>query len=160
LTSSFIPDGVINLLFIKRLALNYGGLTPFIIKAIQELDIKVTAVTGLTEESGIREALRGWLSDTANGITEFFAGRVKTNELCVGSVCVTESQFLQMVQQSGQTGGSSSSGTVVSGGGSSDTGDQTIEGDLTSDTQGTPDENSDSTGDPENSPASEPTETI
>jgi hypothetical protein len=144
----------------STLALNYGGLTPFIIKAIQELDIKVTAVTGLTEESGIREALRGWLSDTANGITEFFAGRVKTNELCVGSVCVTESQFLQMVQQSGQTGGSSSSGTVVSGGGSSDTGDQTIEGDLTSDTQGTPDENSDSTGDPENSPASEPTETI
>lgn len=37
-----------------------------------------------------------------NGITEFFAKRVRTDELCVGTICVTQDQFMQMVQQSGQ----------------------------------------------------------
>ena len=42
--------------------------------------------------------LIAWFADATNGIQDFFAsvgnfGRVNTDELCVGSTCVTEEQF-------------------------------------------------------------------
>lgn len=142
------------------LSLNYGGLTPFIIKAIQELNMKVTAIADLTEESGIREALRTWFSDTANGITELFAGRIKTNELCVGSVCVTESEFLQLVQQSGQNQTSFSGGTSTEDGSTSETETNTDTGESGTETPEASSGYPEQTSTPENPPAPEPTETI
>ena len=50
--------------------------------------------------------LTEWLGDTANGIAKIVvetltAKRVQTDELCVGDTCVTQAQFLQMVQTAG-----------------------------------------------------------
>ena len=36
---------------------------------------------------------RAWFADTANGIATFVAGEVRTEKLCVGEVCVTETEL-------------------------------------------------------------------
>jgi hypothetical protein len=56
--------------------------------------------------------LTGWLASAGNGIVDLFASHihadvvyaksVHTDELCVGQVCVTESQFLRLVGGAGQ----------------------------------------------------------
>lgn len=60
------------------LSLNYMGLIPYIIKAIQEFDTKLAALSELVNTK-----------------------KVVTQELCVGLTCVTEDQFLKMIQQTG-----------------------------------------------------------
>gem|GEM_PF-5428813 len=49
--------------------------------------------------------MRTWFADAGNGIHDFYATifhakEVHTDTLCVGKVCVTEEQFLRMVQKS------------------------------------------------------------
>jgi hypothetical protein len=68
--------------------LNYAGFTPYLVKAIQQLSAKLdalaTAVAGFAEEI------------TTKVLT---AGRVKTQELCVGSTCLTEPQLQALLQK-------------------------------------------------------------
>ncbi|RJR14395.1 tail fiber domain-containing protein [Candidatus Parcubacteria bacterium] len=102
--------------------------SPYImVKAIQELDLNLQALvasstassTPQTEEfaqafwSGAFARITAWLADAGNGIADLFVEavhaevvytrKVQTDELCVGSVCVTEAEFLRMVEQSGGT---------------------------------------------------------
>jgi len=58
--------------------------------------------------SGIFARMTGWLADAGNGIADLFAttvhaevviaAKVQTDELCVGSVCVTEAEFMALVE--------------------------------------------------------------
>lgn len=66
-------------------SVSYAGMTPILTQAIQTLYKFMTDI-GVTIEGGVAK------------IGNFFAKKVTTEELCVGNVCVTESQFLQMVQ--------------------------------------------------------------
>ena len=66
-------------------SVSYAGMTPILTQAIQTLYKFMTDI-GVTIEGGVAK------------VGEFFAKKVTTEELCVGNVCVTESQFLQMVQ--------------------------------------------------------------
>jgi hypothetical protein len=79
------------------LALNYGGLTPYIISAIQEMNLKITEIGVIEKPNSWRDALIAWFANTANGITEFFSKKVSTEELCVtdsvGQTCITRSQL-------------------------------------------------------------------
>ncbi|MBI5470398.1 hypothetical protein HY968_03740 [Candidatus Kaiserbacteria bacterium] len=43
--------------------------------------------------------MREWLADAANGITDFFAKRVHTDELCVGDQCLNEGDVKAILQQ-------------------------------------------------------------
>ncbi len=86
---------------------DYGRLTPLIIKSIQE----VTEIT-----SSFKTNLIAWLSDTANGVTDFFANRIRTRELCVGDdsgaeTCLNKAQVDALL-------GNVSSGSSSGGGGS------------------------------------------
>ncbi|MEI7720323.1 MAG: tail fiber domain-containing protein, partial [bacterium] len=89
--TTLTPDGT--------LTLNYVGLIAPIIGAIQ----------GIAHIAGdFKENLVAWLGDAANGIHDlyvsiFHAKEVHTDMLCVGETCVTQAQFLQMVQKSGQS---------------------------------------------------------
>ncbi len=76
---------------------DYSKLMPLAIKSIQDLNLKVIDMESLTSETTLVTNLKIWLSNLDNGITELFAKKIKTDELCVGSVCVTEDTFLQMV---------------------------------------------------------------
>jgi len=66
-------------------SVSYAGMAPILTQAIQTLYRFMTDI-GVTIEGGVAK------------VGEFVANKVKTDELCVGNVCVTESQFLQMVQ--------------------------------------------------------------
>ena len=77
------------------LGLNYTGLIAPIIGAIQ----------GIAHIAGdFQKDLIAWLGNASNGITDFFARNGHfSNELCVGSTCVTAQQFQAMVAATGQT---------------------------------------------------------
>ncbi len=83
--SSTTPDGA--------LALNYIGLITPIVKGIQ-------SIAAISDE--FKTNLVNWLADAQNGITKLFAKEVHTDMLCVGSTCVTQSQFLAMVNAANQ----------------------------------------------------------
>jgi hypothetical protein len=88
------------------LSLNYTGLIPYTIEAIKEMNVRITSIDDLTKVNNWRDALNNWFADTSNGIKSFFSDTVHTNNLCVGTVCVTQQQFLQMVSSSaGSSGG-------------------------------------------------------
>jgi hypothetical protein len=99
------------------LLLNYAGLTPYLTGAIQE----ITSISG-----DFQTNLIAWLGNTNNGIENLFAKNIyatnttsdlitATKELCVGSTCVTPTQFQAMVAAAGQTG--SATGQAVGTGG-------------------------------------------
>ena len=105
------------------LSLNYTGLIPYTVEAIKEMNLKIASIDDLTKTNSWRDAIVAWFADTNNGIKSFFSDTVKTNNLCVGTTCVTQQQFLQMVQHSGTaTAGSAGSPQV------SDTATQTPDG--------------------------------
>ena len=107
--------------------LNYAGFTPYLVKAVQE----IASISGVFEQN-----LIAWLGSASNGIGDLFAKNLYatnvtaqtgnfqitnasttnadtgnfTQELCVGSTCVTPSQFEAMVAAAGQ----SSSGASAS----------------------------------------------
>jgi hypothetical protein len=97
------------------LGVNYGGFAPYFAAALQE----VGRISG-----AFRDNLIAWLGDAANGIHDLYAAvfhaqEVRTDKLCVGDVCVTQSQFLAMVQAAGvasaggETGGSGADGDTA-----------------------------------------------
>jgi hypothetical protein len=112
---SVIPEIVATNSSNGYLTLNTTEMTPVIVRAIQELNLKIQPIADLTTTNNTFVAqLVAWMSNQANGVTDFFAGRVHTHELCIDDVCVTKTQLQQMLQnQSGSMGG----GGSTSGGG-------------------------------------------
>jgi hypothetical protein len=86
------------------LTLNYEGLIAPIVSAIQELDEELT---------NLADTVAGFAQSFTSAVGNF--GQVNTNDLCVGSTCVTPAQFQAMVaaangsQSSGQGSGTPSS---------------------------------------------------
>jgi hypothetical protein len=77
------------------LGLNYIGLIAPAVSAIQE----IAAISGEFESN-----LVAWLGNAQNGITDLLAENGHfSNELCVGSTCVTPAQFQAMVQAANQS---------------------------------------------------------
>jgi hypothetical protein len=89
------------------LALNYGGLTPYMISAIQEMNLRITEINDIEKPNTWRDALIAWFANTANGITEFFSKKVSTEELCVtdsaGQTCITRTQLDALLNGQGVT---------------------------------------------------------
>jgi hypothetical protein len=83
-------------------SVNYANMTPILVEAIRELNLKLTdiqtAAATVTDHTG----LIAWFADAANGIGDLFAkvihsDRIETQQLCVGSRCITEDQFNQLL---------------------------------------------------------------
>ncbi|MEK7585872.1 MAG: tail fiber domain-containing protein, partial [Patescibacteria group bacterium] len=92
-----------------------------VVGAIQELNIKIQGFSSLdtTDNNSVGYLMKSFLADVGNTVENLYASvihsnKIETKELCVGSTCVTEEQFLRMVQQSG---GQNSGGGGGSGGG-------------------------------------------
>ena len=81
---------------------DYGRITPLIVKSVQDI-ANITSTFQLN--------LIAWLGSASNGIDQFFANvgnfhTVNTNQLCVGSTCVTPAQFQAMVAATNPSAGS------------------------------------------------------
>jgi hypothetical protein len=90
------------------LALNYGGLTPYIISAIQEMNLKIMEINNTEKPNTWRDVLIAWLGNMTNGITKIYAQvfesqQVKTQQICVGETCLNETQVQQILQVIGST---------------------------------------------------------
>lgn len=84
------------------LQVNYAGMTPLLVEAIRELDMKLESIDTASQSILVTNGftihnLLDWFADAANGITDFFAGRITTNELCIGETCVDESQLQELL---------------------------------------------------------------
>ena len=83
------------------LSLDYTGLIPYTIAAIQQMDIQITDIADLAKQNPWRDALQDWLASETNGIANIFSNQITTPTLCVGSndhkTCITESQVDQIL---------------------------------------------------------------
>jgi hypothetical protein len=136
----------------QLLSLNYMGLIPYTVRALQEMHIQMQQLPTFSDQSlmqKVADFLRG-IAENATAIVDAIqTKRVQTDQLCVGSVCITEQQFLELLHQ--QPTGSSGGAPVI---------DDTTHDEDTANTEGdettppstedassesTPDESSDST---------------
>ncbi|MCC6198942.1 tail fiber domain-containing protein, partial [Candidatus Nomurabacteria bacterium] len=83
-------------------SLNYTGLIPYTIKAIQEINLNIIGIRDLTTENTWRDSLISWFADTANGIQSL----VVHDEICIDGQCLTRDDIrflleLKAVQQGG-----------------------------------------------------------
>jgi hypothetical protein len=76
-------------------SLNYMGLIPYTVKALQQVNLKVSMLPDVTDAT-LMEKISSFLEGITNGIADI--GKVKTQELCVDDICVTRDQFKTMVE--------------------------------------------------------------
>lgn len=89
-------------------SVRFGDMVPMTIKAIQEMNLKISDIQNFEDET-VLSHLRNWLASATNGIERIFAGRVETNEiqtdqLCVGSRCISESEFIELLDRNSVSG--------------------------------------------------------
>lgn len=89
---------------IKSIA--YTNLLPYTIEAIKELNLKVKDLSSLdiAIENSLGFLIKTFLADTANQLSDLYVSivhtdKVETKMLCVGDTCVTEEQFLEIVNK-------------------------------------------------------------
>ena len=91
---------------------DYGRLTPLIVKSIQDLNLKLDALATTTPSEANQSfvgaffenlftRIVAWFASAANGIGDFFANKVHTKEICVsdeeGETCLTRSQLAALL---------------------------------------------------------------
>jgi hypothetical protein len=83
-----------------------------LIKAIQELNIKVQGLSSLdtTNSNSLGSLIKSFLADIGNSIDVVFFGEVHTKKLCIEDVCVTKDQLQQMLNNSNANNGGGGSG--------------------------------------------------
>ena len=86
------------------LTLNYGGLTPVMIKAIQELDLKVEDL--ILEKQNLFSNLISWFGNVENGIEKLFTKEIHTEMICVkksdgAERCITGDELDQVLSNTG-----------------------------------------------------------
>jgi hypothetical protein len=89
------------------LQVNYAGITPVLVRGINELNLKITNIENFAtaENKTFLNNLIAWFADATNGIGRLFAGEVHTDTLCVGETCVTETQLQQLLNAQGVSAG-------------------------------------------------------
>ena len=98
-------------------AVDYGRIAPLLAKAIQD-------IANLSD--AFKNTLIAWLGSAANGIADLFAQNGHfSNQLCVGSTCVTAAQFQAIVAAANASGSGSSATASASNATSSSTSEAT-----------------------------------
>lgn len=89
----------------------YAGLTPYTIKAIQEMNIKITGLSSLdtTNSNSLGSLIKQFLGDVGNSLDVVFFGEVHTKKLCLEDVCVTKDQLQQLLNNTNVNGSGGSS---------------------------------------------------
>ncbi len=83
--------------------LNIGGLMPYAIGAIKELNLKVANIENISApENSFAAILKAWFADAANAIEEFVATRIKAREtFCINETCLTETELKALLENAG-----------------------------------------------------------
>ena len=85
------------------LSVNYEKITPVLVESIRELNLKLTNIQtfATSSDTTFLTYLENWLGSATNGVKDFFAGKVHTQELCVGDssseTCITKAQLDQLL---------------------------------------------------------------
>jgi hypothetical protein len=134
----------------------YAQMTPILTEAVRELNLRLTSIESLADNTVFKTSLlsmiQEWLADAGNGIESIFTRKVTTQELCVGSRCVTEDQFNQLLDQAGISNSSANSiQTVTNTPSANDNGGSSTINDTTTGIN-----SSDVTDNPSSSPSENP----
>jgi hypothetical protein len=86
----------------------YAQMTPILVEAIREMNLKIIDINDLTKENTWRDALVAWLGSATNGIGSFFSKEVHTDTLCVkksdgSELCLTGDQLQSALNNQGTT---------------------------------------------------------
>ena len=89
-----------------NLAVDYGGMTPILTAAIQQLAGQFKKIEPLTDidvthDGSLASLIRTYLESATNGIRTIFADKVQTKELCIDDVCVNKDQLKQLLNSAG-----------------------------------------------------------
>ncbi len=96
-------------------SLNYTGLIPYTVKAVQELDLKVADINSLPggeESATFADKLTAWLANASNHITRIFTGEVCLTDSDGSSECLNKVELTQLkalLNQSSSSGPSTPS---------------------------------------------------
>jgi hypothetical protein len=94
-------------------SLNDRAIQAVMVKAIQELDIKVEllSTTSNISTGTLGPLIKNFLENVGNGIQDFYANRVRTKELCLsdtsGETCITRAQLNVLMASVGGSGSAS-----------------------------------------------------
>ena len=87
-------------------SISYASITPYLVKGIQEMNLQIKDLQSLdtTKATSLGSLIKNLLADIGNNITDLYASvihseKVNTKELCVGNTCVTEQEFLEIVNK-------------------------------------------------------------
>jgi lysophospholipase L1-like esterase len=82
--------------------LQMSGMTPYMIGAIKELDLKITDINNFEKENSWRDSLISWFANAENRITRIFTGEVCLTSPGEEAVCLnrTELQSLKALLNS------------------------------------------------------------
>ena len=83
------------------LAVNYANFAPILAEGIKELDLKIQNINTIATAQGMSQpGLIAWFANIANGITDFFAETLHAqHEICIDDVCVTKTDFQNLLNQ-------------------------------------------------------------
>jgi hypothetical protein len=78
--------------------LNMGGLMPYVIGSVKELNIKVTGIENIDDSVPFTNNLRAWLANATNRITRIFTGEVCLTDADGTSECLNKTELHQLKQ--------------------------------------------------------------
>jgi hypothetical protein len=85
------------------LSLNYIGLIPYTVRALQQMNLQMQHIGDLGAPNTWRDSLLSWFTDTGNGIQRFFSKTITTQNICIqdntGETCLTRSQLNSLLSQ-------------------------------------------------------------
>ncbi|MEI6565274.1 MAG: tail fiber domain-containing protein [Verrucomicrobiota bacterium] len=99
-------------------SINYTTLTPYLVKAIQEMNLKFTEINNMDKDNILRTSLTAWFGNAANKITRIFTGEICLTDTDGQTECInrTELKSLKGLINSSNTasvGGSTPTPTPV-----------------------------------------------
>jgi hypothetical protein len=78
------------------LSVNYAQMTPILVEAIREMNLKIIDMNDLTKENTWRSALVSWLGNAGNHITRIFTGEICLTDTDGSSECIDKQQLGQL----------------------------------------------------------------
>ncbi|MBP6974946.1 MAG: tail fiber domain-containing protein [Candidatus Pacebacteria bacterium] len=106
----FAPDDGITTNQPRMWSVDYGKITPLIVKAVQELNLKIEGFASLDLENptSLGSLVKQFLAENILTIKDLTASVLRIDgEVCVDDVCVTKEQFKALLQNAGGVSGSS-----------------------------------------------------
>jgi hypothetical protein len=86
----------------------YAQMTPILVEAIREMNIKINGINDLAVPNSWRESILAWFESPVNMIRKMFVGEVETKNLCVSDdngnrTCITKDKLDQILLNLNQT---------------------------------------------------------